>query len=240
MRRIALIAVFLIAAAAPAMALSFPPPQNDYVSDYAEVLSEQDSEAIFKLFERVEDQTGIEITLVTIASLSDYEATNLRTYAANLFDTWGVGDKKKNNGVLILFSKGDREVWIEMGAGYRNYFDADLQTMVDAKMLPYFKAGEYSRGLYQGAHGVANTVTKEVTWLSFYKWHLILGALAVICVLAGISCFRNGEEGWGYVFFSLALALIVFILTVLPKAGGKGRSGFGGGRSGGGGAGGKW
>lgn len=126
-----------------------------------------------------------------------------------------------------------------MGAGYKRYFDSALQVVVDENMLPYFRREEYSRGLYEGARGVANTVTKEVSWLSFYKWHIIIGVAAVVCILAGISCMRNGKKGWGYVFFSVAFLLIVTLLTMLAK-GNKKRGGFGGGRSGGGGAGGKW
>lgn len=95
MRRIVMIAVFLVLVAVPARALSFPTPMDDYVSDYAEVLSGGDAESIRALFDRIETQTGIEITLVTIQSLSQYGASDLRTYAAALFDQWGVGNKNK-------------------------------------------------------------------------------------------------------------------------------------------------
>jgi len=64
---------------------------------------------------------GVQITLLTIASLSKYDAApfpRIEGFATALFNHWGVGDSEKNNGVLILISHSDRKMRIEIGSGY--------------------------------------------------------------------------------------------------------------------------
>ncbi len=241
MKKTLLLCVLLFSACLPVAAVDFPAAVDEYVNDFANVISDADAKRIRDLLGNIESQTGIEITVTTIESLAEYQAgTSLRSFAAQLFDSWGVGDSQRNDGIMILFSNKDREVWIEAGLGYNHKYNAEFQKVVDENMLPYFRDEEYSRGLYEGAVGVTQVVTRQVSWFSYYQWPIILSALAAVCVFAGISCIRSGKKGWGYGFFALAGVLLLFVLKlVLSSKGGK-KGGFGGGRSGGGGAGGKW
>lgn len=197
MRKI-LLCLIIIVVSLPAIAVDYPDPVEEYVNDFAKVISPADTNQIRGLLGQIEKETGIEITVVTITGLADYEAaTDLRQYAAQLFDKWGVGDAKRNDGVMLLFSLGDSEVWIEMGSGYAHRHNDALQQVVDSKMLPYFKTGDYSRGLYEGSRGVVEAVTRQVSWFRYHLTEIILGVLAVVCVFAGVSCIRAGKKGWG-------------------------------------------
>ncbi|MGQ7398861.1 TPM domain-containing protein, partial [Streptococcus suis] len=62
----------------------------------------------------LDDSTSNQIAVVLIKSLDGYEVAE---YANKLFREWGIGNKKTNNGVLILASIDDRKVWIEVGYG---------------------------------------------------------------------------------------------------------------------------
>lgn len=232
--------MFLFASVGFGRAASFPEPSDPYINDFAGVVSIGEAASIRQHLEILYRDTGIEVVLVTIHSLSDYGATDFRSYATALFNKWGVGDKSKNNGILILFSMGDREVRVEMGAGYGNRYDSALQEVVDTKMLPCFRNGEYSWGLHEGVMGIVGVVARRVSWFGLYKWHLLVGgALAIACICAGASCMKQGKKGWGYTFFAIAGMIILFLISLILRKGGR-RSGFGGGRSGGGGAGGSW
>ncbi|MCC8189674.1 MAG: TPM domain-containing protein, partial [Planctomycetes bacterium] len=91
----------------------YPEPIEKYVNDFADVITESDASRIRNALSAVDEQTGIEITVVTIPDLAAVNSRDsLRHYAAGLFDHWGVGDARRNNGIMILFSLGDREVWI--------------------------------------------------------------------------------------------------------------------------------
>jgi uncharacterized protein len=218
----------------------YPDHYDNYVNDFANVLTPQDAAAMRQSLNSVQQQTGIQVVVVTIDALENYSADHnpALTYASKLFDSWGIGDKTKNNGVLILFSMKDRWVRIEMGAGYSHRLDSRIQEIIDVNMVPQFKAGNYSQGLYDGTYAVINTVTKKVSWLEYNKWNIVLAVLFVVCVLAGISCMKSGKKGWGYAFFAVAGMILLFLLKSMLK--GKGKGGFGGGRSGGGGGSGRW
>jgi uncharacterized protein len=218
----------------------YPKPTDDYVNDFAGVLNKPDSEAIRKMFKDLEYKTGIEAVAVTINSVGDYNKVDsgLESFATNLFNTWGIGHKKGNNGVLILVAVKDRKCRIELGGGYGRIYDPVMKQVIDENMLPYFKDGDYSRGIFEGSRAVIDKITKKVSWYSFYKWHILAVILIVLCIFAGFSCIRSGKSGWGWAFFATAGVLIFFLISLLSR--GKSSSGFGGGSSFGGGASGSW
>jgi len=218
----------------------FPTAESIYVNDFADILSPVDSDRLEETLSQLEKQTGIQFSVVTINTLNDYTAGDMpiQDYADKLMDNWGVGDSDSNNGIVLLFSLEDRKVAISMGAGYQHKYDSQLQHIVNNTMLPYFRQGEFSRGIYEGVEETIAAVTISVSWFEFYKWHLAAGVLAVICVAAGVSCMRAGKKGWGWMFFSIAFIILIFLAKVLLR--GKSKGGFGGGRSGGGGASGSW
>ncbi|MBN1472326.1 MAG: TPM domain-containing protein [Syntrophaceae bacterium] len=218
----------------------YPPPSDDYVNDYANILSETDTESIRKMLKDLEYKTGIEAVVVTINSIGDYNTadTTIESFATNLFNSWGIGHKKENNGILILVAVKDRKCRIELGGGYGERYDSSMKQVIEENMIPYFKTDDYSRGIYEGTRGVIEKVTKKVSWFSFYKWHILIGILIIVCIFAGISCMRSGKKGWGWAFFAAAGVLFLFLFRMLSK--GKSSSGFGGGSSFGGGASGSW
>jgi uncharacterized protein len=218
----------------------YPKPTDDYVNDFAGVLNKPDSEAISKMFKNLENKTGIEAVVVTINSINDYnkEDATLEAFATNLFNTWGIGHKKENNGVLLLVAVKDRKCRIELGRGYGRIYDPVMKQVIEENMIPYFKTDDYSRGIFEGSRGVIEKITQKVSWYSFYKWHILIGGLIIVCIFAGISCMRNGKNGWGWAFFAAAGMLIFFLFSML--ASGKRSGGFGGGSSFGGGASGSW
>lgn len=231
---------FMLSSAIAQSPAGFPSPKDDYVNDFAGVINKPDTDAIRKMFKDLEYQTGIEAVVVTINSISDYkmEGLTIESFATALFNKWGVGHKKENNGVMILVSVRDKKCRIELGGGYGAQYNAAMKEIIDNKMIPYFKTGDYSRGIYEGSRAVIEAVTKKVSWFEFYKWHIIIGAIILICLAAGISCMRSGQSGWGWALFAFVAMLLFFLFKML--ASGKGSSGFGGGSSFGGGASGSW
>ncbi len=217
----------------------FPASVDDYVNDFAGVIREYDSSRIRDSFGRLEQQTGIEAVVVTINSVHDYSpGSTIEDFAFDLFNTWGIGHKAENNGILVLFAKNDREARIELGGAYGRRYDGQMQEIMNHVMIPNFKQGDYGRGLYEGSQEIIDRFTKEVSWLEFYGWHLAAFAGVLALVGIGISLIKSGRKGWGWAVLALAFAILIGIIKTLP--GGKSKGGFGGGSSGGGGATGKW
>jgi len=141
----------------------YPQPTDDYVNDYAQVLTPGDVESLRSKFRKLEEQTGIEAVVVTIQSIHGYGTNdlNIESFATNLFNKWGIGKKKSNNGILILVSTEDRKIRIELGGGYPERYDSVMKQVIDERMIPYFKSDEYSKGITEGASGVMEAVTKK-------------------------------------------------------------------------------
>lgn len=233
----------------------YPTPVDNYINDYAKIISEYDDKTIRKTLQDLETKTGIEITVVTINSIKDYKTnnTNIEEFATGLFNIWGVGNVEKNNGVMILAAIKDRKIRIELGSGYGRAYDSIMQKIINQDIVPFFKNQEYSRGIDSAVKSIISKITKPAPqqekqfWWITYKWHLIIGGLIIVCLMAGISLIQSGKKGWGYFFFLLAGGLIVLLFWLIAS-GSDSKSGsfsssstsFGGGSSFGGGATGSW
>ena len=131
----------------------YPKPTDQYVNDYANLLSVEDQRFLRNTFIKLEKETGIQAVVVTIESINDYHAgdNSLETFATNLFNTWGVGNKDSNDGIMILVARTDRKCRIELGSGYGRRFDSAMLALIKKHMLPHFKQEKYSDGIREGA-----------------------------------------------------------------------------------------
>ncbi|MGF7535702.1 TPM domain-containing protein [Bacillus mexicanus] len=130
-----------------------------YVQDFAHIFNEKEKAELLELGKKMDDKTSAQISVVTVDSL---ENRNIEEYSVDVFRKYGLGDKEKNNGVLILFSKKDKEVRIEIGYGLEGAVtDIEAGDILDEFAIPFFKKSEYSSGLVNTYKEVFNKVAKE-------------------------------------------------------------------------------
>lgn len=221
---------------------AYPKAQNNYVNDFAGVMQAPDVEQLKKTLEKLERDTGIEGTVVTVVSYNYYGTgePTIERFTTNLFNHWGVGQKKTNKGFMVLVGVMDRKCRIELGKGFGTGLNAKMKEIIDQKMVPYFRNSDYNRGIYEGTMAVVGVVAKPVPWYQFYMWELIGGVASCVLLLAGVSLIKSGRRGWGWAIFALAFGLIMSILFSVFNSKGDSDS-FGGGSSDGeGGASGDW
>jgi uncharacterized protein len=159
---IAVLVITIVLGASPVVAQNGYPKRTDpYVNDFASLLTDEHTTSLRSLFSELKTDNGVEIVVVTIDSINDYGTgdKSIETFATNLFNTWGIGDGQKNDGVLILVAWKDRAVRIEVGSGYGNSLNADMQAIIDGQMIPAFKNENYSQGIYDGARAVSRRLT---------------------------------------------------------------------------------
>ena len=130
-----------------------------YVNDSANVLDASLENYIISTNKSLYSQTGAQIVVVTINSL---EGEGLEEYANELFRQYGIGDKKKNNGVLMLLSIQNRKSRIEVGYGLEGALnDAKTGRIQDNYMIPYFKEDNWQEGIKNGYNAILSEVEKE-------------------------------------------------------------------------------
>jgi len=165
MKRILLIAcaLLILSPAASAMTVEeVPNPQTtagSFVQDSAGVLGSQYVALIDGLSNNLKAATGAELAVVTVGNMN---GATVEDFAERLFQRFGIGQKEKDNGVLILFSLGDRKVRIEVGYGLEGALnDAKAGRILDTYAVPTFKKGEFGKGLFETARAVAQVVAQE-------------------------------------------------------------------------------
>lgn len=141
------------------------PDTNIYVFDYADLIDEADKLEMQKIAKALDDKTKAEIVVVTLNDLSHME---IEEYALKLFRSWGIGDKEKNNGILILVNKESilnnqrGRIRIEVGYGLEGAInDGKAGAILDNFALPAFETGEYSKGIRDTFMAVCSEVAKE-------------------------------------------------------------------------------
>jgi uncharacterized protein len=97
-----------------------------------------------------------------IATVSDIGGTTVDDYSNRLFESWKIGKKDKDNGILILVAPNERRVRIEVGYGLEGVLpDAKSGRVIDEYMLPEFRAGSYSKGITKGTQIIMQLIAGE-------------------------------------------------------------------------------
>ena len=138
-----------LGSAAPLSIDAVPNPRRGggWVSDVADVLPADREAALERLLQSVHDETGAEVAVVTVHDTFDEP----KAFATGLFNHWGIGDARANNGMLVLLVLDRRRLEMETGYGLEAVLtDGWLGGMQAQQMVPHFKAGDYATGLEAG------------------------------------------------------------------------------------------
>lgn len=241
----------------------FPPPPNPprLVNDFAGMMTPPQQDNLEARLDSFNRATSTQITVVTIKSLGGYDVAE---YATTLAHRWGVGQKDKDNGVILLASLDDRKINISVGEGLEGAL-TDLLSgqIIRNEITPEFKSGNYYRGFSKGVESIIAATQGEYTndnpagaakpGISFG----VLGLIIVIVILIAVASGGRGGGGRGGGYMSRRGSDVLtgaLIGSMLGRGfgggggfggssggfGGGGFGGFGGGGFGGGGASGSW
>lgn len=156
-----IIAVFLLVFCGCEEQSGYPKPSEKFfVNDFANVIDDADEEEIYSKAVALQNSTTAQVVVVTVDDLNGEEPAD---YALNLGREWGVGDKEKDNGVVILLSENDREIYIAVGYGLEGALpDSKTGRIIDYYGLEYLKNDDFSKGLLN----ITNAVIGE-TYLEY-------------------------------------------------------------------------
>lgn len=212
------------------------------VYDYAQVLSANEKAQLEEKLVRYSDSTTTQIFIVTIESLKGEDVSQLAT---NWAQTWGIGQSKEDNGVIILLAKAEKKIAINPGYGLEDRLTAGTGGEIIRKIIiPEFKAGSYFNGLDKGTDAIIDVFKGK------YKgerkkdkgenFPLFLFIVIIVIVLFLFSRNKNGGGNSGNSGGGGLGLLDILVLSSLGRSsgGGFGGSGSSGGGFGGGGFGG--
>jgi uncharacterized protein len=210
------------------------------------------------------DSTTSDIVIVTVPDIGN---ASIEDYALKILRSWGVGDKKNNNGIVILADIKDHEVFIAVGYGLEGAIpDVTAKAIVDNEIVPNFKEGgndNYYRGFDQATDALIKAAAGEYKAPAGYAQRHGrhsgggngIGIFVIFIIILVLIFRRRGGGGGGGGYFGGGGFLPFFLGTMVGRGlgggggwsggggwggGGGGGGDFGGGSGGGGGAGGSW
>lgn len=153
-------ALILGLAATPIAAQDLPAYASTVMNDWADLLDQVREDELAAEIQSMRDETGIEMVVVTLPSRTPFGWDQLEPFATALFNDWGVGDATRNDGIMVLVLRDDREMRIELGAGYGPGFNRVAQSIVDTDFLPAFRNGDLAGGLIDGTRATITEIAR--------------------------------------------------------------------------------
>jgi uncharacterized protein len=237
-----------------------PKSTDQLVNDYVNVLSQSEVDQLETKLVKFANATSTQIAIVIVNDLCGYDRAS---YTYTLAEDWGVGQKGKNNGVMIMVKPtggaGERQTFIATGYGLEGVIpDAIASRIIENEMKPHFRQNDIYGGLNAATDVIMKLASGEFSANDYKKktssqgsWIplLMLGIFMIIFLSSKVSGARSYARK-NHVGFWLAMMM----MSSSSGRGSGGRSGgfggfssgggsfggFGGGSFGGGGAGGSW
>jgi uncharacterized protein len=182
-------------------------PSGQWVTDLGDFLSTSEERILSRRLSGYADTTSTQIIVVTVNDLGGYVAAD---YAVELGRSWGVGQSGQNNGLVILLSRDEHEVFIATGYGLEgSVTDALASDVVRNIMIPRFRDGQFFQGLSEAVDVLV---------------------LASIGEFAAEDLPTRNDDGRGTIPYVNIIFVIVFILYSIVANGRRGKGGGRGGR----------
>lgn len=137
------------------------PKLKGHVNDYANVLSSNEKSTLENFLTEFEKKTSTQVALLTIESL---QGENLEDYSIRVVDNWKLGQKDRDNGVLLLVSMQEKKMRIEVGYGVEGALtDAKSSYVINNYIVPDFKQGNFYTGISTGIAAITGIISEEFT-----------------------------------------------------------------------------
>lgn len=247
------------------------PPAEDYpTADYAELLDEEQEKKLHQVQLASYHEQNTPIVVVTINSMREYgpKDWSIERFGYTWFNKWQIGKRGAegeliNRGILLLVSVGDRKARIELGADWGRDWDRHCSVIMNTRIVPRFKKGDYAGGIESGVQALAEMAgtppgqaaprsssgrSYRSSRSSGQRLPTLPTGLVIVCVIVGIALiglsfkYPKNQKGLliaGVVLIAAGLLtyLVVLALFLFVNMKGGGGGGGGGGWSGGGGGG---
>jgi uncharacterized protein len=210
-RAAALALALACAAGTQLYAVDAPPELVAPVNDFAHIIDARSAAQIDRLSRALKTASGDIVVVATVPTIEGYG--DIREYAVKMFENHGrgIGDKGKDNGLLILLALKEKKVWVEVGYGLEPWITDRFAGETSRQyMVPQFRNGAYGLGLLAGASRIVNRIAdgRQVR-------------------LEGIAREREPQPGGGSFFLLLPFLIFIAILIIsrIGRGGGGGGAG---------------
>jgi uncharacterized protein len=202
------------------------PKLTGHVVDTANILSKQERSTIEEILTNHENNTSNQVIVVTLPSLNDKP---IEEYALELGRHWGIGQKEKNNGVLLVIAMKERKLRIEVGYGLEGALtDKISHEIIEYIIKPKFKRKNYFEGIKDGVENILKAIKNEYKFTkndqnSNFSYVFLGGFLFIVLseLVSKLFKFTKGRVFYQAILISIVtyfIALEAFYLSVMLSA----------------------
>ncbi len=203
------LALAILGWASVAAAAELPPRPDGPIYDGGDMLSASTEAQLDQVLRDYNRETGNAIIVATIPSLN---GEVIEPYATDLFTQWGIGGEKRDTGLLLLISRDDRKMRIEIGYGLHPYFGGVMAgRVIRDTITPRFKEGNFDAGVTEGVSAILAHLENSPE-----------DAIAIEEAAEAAEANRDRSKG-GFPFGALIWLGFMFFFFVLPLIRGKRR-----------------
>jgi uncharacterized protein len=196
-----LVALLWLASLGAAQAEPTFPVLTNRITDQAGLLSAEDYTAIQAELAALEQKSTDQVAVVTLKSLDGYP---IEDYGYQLGRKWGIGQKGKDNGILLIVAPNERKVRIEVGRGLEPVMtDAVSNLIIQNAILPEFRRGDFSAGIRAGVRDIKDVV---------------LGDEEAVKERARQTRNGDGLDFWSVVLIVFWMCVVMFVLYAVVQS----------------------
>ncbi|OUC13166.1 MAG: hypothetical protein B0A82_18655 [Alkalinema sp. CACIAM 70d] len=159
---------------------------SGWVTDTADLLTPATEAQLNQKIAALEAYNGSEVAVVTVPDTQPSQSP--KAFATELFNTWGIGKKQTNNGVLFLISKTDRRVEVEVGSGLQPILpDRAVTDLLAQTVSPLFRQGQFDQGTIDGVQAILDTLEQSPSESGAVGTDRsdIVGGIFAFCIASG-------------------------------------------------------
>ena len=199
--------------------IPIPTAEKDvYIYDEDNIIDDNVEKELNQMLVELEKKTEIEFVVVSVKSLLDQ---SIEDYSNNLFNTLGIGKKGEDNGILLLFSRSDEKVRLEIGRGLEGCLnDSKCGRILDTFFVPYRENDKYTKATKMTVQAVLNVLAEE------YE-------INIQNLEEDIQVEDNSDNGIPLWLWIILIFLVLLIFSVGSDSSSSSHGGFFGGSSGG-------
>jgi uncharacterized protein len=135
------------------------PPLRGRVNDYAGVMSREQLQSLEAQLALFEQETGHQVAVLTIPTL---DGEDIEGFSIRVAESWKIGKKGFDNGVILVVAVKDRRLRLEVGYGLEGVLpDAIANQIITQYIVPRFRAQDYAGGIITGTDAVLKVIKKE-------------------------------------------------------------------------------
>lgn len=148
-----------ILAAAPVAAQQYPAEPGDGVADMAGIIEPAQADSLRAILAGLRTEPGVEVRVLTVRNIERYGTGDPtpEAFATAVYNDWKLGYGQAQDGVLVMVSVEDRFARIELGDNVPAHQDARMQAIMDERMVPRFREGDYAAGVMDGVRAIAES-----------------------------------------------------------------------------------